>query len=289
MARENGLLLTEMMGAFRAIMLDLSGYASSQIFWANAASDVPAPTRPYISMQLLQPETPLRAADDRTFHAKPYYRIEIVSLATGVQYDLTIVDTTYSYTSVGRDSIFDVRDALVTAAAADTNATVTATGTSSASMDIEGIVGGVNLPVVVDPTARMIVTKYRSALVTTICRPTTMTIEVMVFGRIGIGNPNNNRDTDPDTPVPEQMSAHVAGILLGGLLHKDKTRAMRELGHIPKIVGGAEDLSSIFRDEYEDVSRLDVEVETTLSFATFNEVVTEMTANNESTQLPPLP
>ena len=287
MARENGLLLAEMMGAFRAIISDLSGYPDDNVFWANAASDVPVPPRPYISLQLLQPETPVRAADDRTFHAKPYYRIEILSVATGVQYDLTIVDTLYSYTAVGGDTVVDVRDELVTAAAADPNSTVTGTGTTTASIDIEGNTNGVNLPVVVDPTARMAVTRFRSALVTTICRPVTMTIEVMVFGRLGIGSPNNNTVTDPDTPGPEQMSAHMAGILLGGLLHKGKTRAMRDLGHIPKTVSSAEDLSSIFRDEYEDVSRLDVEVETTLSFATFDEVVTEMTATNESAQLPP--
>ena len=90
-----------------------------------------------------------------------------------------------------------------------------------------------------------------------------------------------------DLPGPQQTASFMAGILLGGLMHKDITLPMRALGHIPKLVSGAEDLSAIFRDEYEDVSRIDVEVETTLSFATFNEVVTEMTATNESAQLPP--
>lgn len=286
MARENGLDLDELMGSFRTMVLGLCGYGNARVFWTNGAADQPRPIRPFISLHYLDPETPLRAADDRTFHAQPYYRVEILTASTGVQYDLTIVDTTYSYTAIGGDTVSVIRDELVTAAAADPNATVTSTGTATASIDIEGIAAGVNLPVVVAPTARMATTKFRSALVTTICRPVTSTIEIMIWGRLGIGEPSNN-DSGPDLPGPQQTASFMAGILLGGLMHKDITLPMRALGHIPKLVSGAEDLSAIFRDEYEDVSRIDVEVETTLSFATFNEVVTEMTATNESAQLPP--
>lgn len=286
MSRENGIDTRGLIVSFRAIILGLCGYGNKRVFFVNGAADQPRPMRPFISLKLLDPETPLRASDDRTFHAKPYWRVVVFGTFTGAQFDLTIVDTVYSYTALLGDSLFDVRDALVALAAADPNATVTATGSLTASIDIEGLVGGVNLPVAIGQPSVMLISKFRSALVTTICRPVTSTIEVMIWGRLGVGDPNNNSVTDPDFPTPEDTASHMAGILLGGLLHKDITLPMRELGHIPKLVSGAEDLSGIFRDEYEDVSRLEVDVETTLSFAKFSEVVTEMTATNESAQLP---
>lgn len=285
MSRPNGVNLQELQDAFLAIVVRLSGFHDTHVFWLDGSPDLPVPPRPYIAMAFLPPEAPLRAADDREFNCKPYHRVAVNASFTGTDYEITIRDTVYSHTALAGDSNTDVRDALVTLITDDVTAeaTATATGTTTDSIDIEGDVSGVNLPVTVAPGGgQMTVEQFRGARCSQIMRAITSVVEISVWAHNPNATPNNS-----DLPTADDTAAAMVMKLLAGLMHKGETQAMRALGHIPKLVTSMPDLSAVLRDETENIARLDCEIETTLCHTTFGQWTTEMTAENESAQLSP--
>jgi hypothetical protein len=198
-----------------------SGVPADNIFIADFSSNEPAPPRPMVSFVIRPPTAEVGPAEFRPEPSLEYWRAEVTDASDGT-YTLTIDGIDYSHVASG-ETVTQIRDALVALAAGAPNASVTATGTLTASIDIESdTTPGLRLDVSASP-GTVTVARLRGDAVTVSSKTAELVIEILCTGLY-----------DPENPTAEQNGEAIASRLEAAFENIQNTQAMRRKKFIPR-------------------------------------------------------
>lgn len=193
---------------------------ADHIFIPDTASNEPAPSRPFVSFLIVSPNADTPPLEFNSEPALEYWRLEITDSTDGA-YTITIDSTDYSFIASGNTTT-QIRDGLVTAMSIDPSSTSTATGTLTASIDIESTVVGKKLLISASPPSITVdilrENRFRIgwAHVELMC-------DIKCFGEINTLSPD-----------PQMTGSALANKIKASFLSYDDTQAMRSARIVPR-------------------------------------------------------
>jgi len=226
------------------------GMPPERIFVADQ-SDSPLPPRPYVSLtmdspQLQGPAGRPTSAEIRRYPVTEVWRVTVTDNVDAT-YTITMKGVDFDFIAVG-ETITGIRDGLVTALAAQLEATVATLGSNALVLTSVNIAD--RLAIVTSPIS-LIARQTRAQILSRMTWAAYCVMKIRCFGFF-----------DDETPDPEQSGEHIAENIAMGLLHSDITANMRRHCHIFRKVLSMPGFTGTFEQEVRSVGAIDLLLQT---------------------------
>lgn len=233
----------------------LLGLPSSKVFINDFASDVPAPERPYVSIQIAPSVNDTRQGTVQLNDGLEVWYFEIQTSADG-DHSITIDGDVWTYNSTGKTAT-EIRDELVALISSPNYDAVAA-----ATVTIEVTSKVLRRRLLPAASAGIAIIPIRGNVI----KVTTRTVELMLQARcVGYYS---------DTPSATNSGKDMAEQLMMGLLDPDETSAMRDDGiAINRAV--VNDITTITDGFTESIGALDAVITTNYAYISTLSDVTE--------------
>lgn len=222
------------------------GLPVGNVFWADQSSGN-APTRPYVSITLSSPVSQgprgrLTSAEIRRYMVTEEWRVVVTDNADDT-YTIQIKGVDYSFPAVSQ-SIEQIRDGLIAALAAQTEATTTTIGTDT--VVLTSVAVGDRLKVVTSP-ASLTARQTRQQILSRMTWSVNCLMKIRCFGFF-----------DTQNPQPEDSGEHLAEIIAMGLMHSDIMITMRSHCHIFRKVQTMPQMGGVFEQEVRSMGAINI-------------------------------